>query len=79
MAGLKNPIGDLLGRLRGGKKSGGAKMHRVRGCADLQGEPPRRGGGEHVVGGSSERRGLTPFSTSSSRLSSIKNMYHKKD
>ena len=31
MAGLKNPIaiGDLLGRLRGGKKSGGVKMHRV--------------------------------------------------
>ena len=56
MAGLKNPIGDLLGRE--GKKSGGVKMHRVRGCADLQGEPPRRGGGEHVVGGSSERKGL---------------------
>ena len=29
MAGLKNPIGDLLGRLRGGKKSGGVKVHRV--------------------------------------------------
>ena len=29
MAGLKNPIVDFLGRLRGGKKSGGAKMHRV--------------------------------------------------
>ena len=27
MAGLKNPIGDLLGR--GSEKSGGVKMHRV--------------------------------------------------
>ena len=44
MAGLKNPIGDLLGRE--GKKSSRVKMHRVLGCADLQGEPPRRGGGE---------------------------------
>ena len=31
IAGLKNPIADTLGR--GGKKSGGVKMHRVWGCA----------------------------------------------
>ena len=43
MAGLKNPIGNPL--LRGGKKSGGVKMHRVWGCADLKGKPPRRSEG----------------------------------
>ena len=66
---LKRSIGDLLGR--GGKNSGGVKMHRVWRCADLQGESPRRGGGEtsweEGVRGEDLSRGMTPFSTPSSR------------
>ena len=77
MAGFKNPIGDPLGR--GGRKSGGVKMHRVWGCADLRGEAPRRGGGqtslEEAVRGEDWSRGMMPSSTLSSPLSSINYVY----
>ena len=61
MVGLKNPIGDLLGR--GGKKTGGVKMQRIWGCADLRAyeenlhtETPRQR--RDIEGGSSEWKEL---------------------
>ena len=56
MGGLRNPIGDPLGR--GGKKSGGGKdapCLRVRRPTRRTSTPRRR---RDVMGGSSERRGL---------------------